>query len=124
MNKVTCLIGGNMIQNRVNDELRQYLIRFGLDFGNYGTIFIKTGLIFMLEQSDIIFSNDIFKRLSIEYNKEIETIKKGIRVSINDALKRGLFNFDGRVLEKLSTKKAFIILYQEFVKNCNCFMIR
>ena len=113
-----------MIQNRVNDELRQYLIRFGLDFGNYGTIFIKTGLIFMLEQSDIIFSNDIFKRLSIEYNKEIETIKKGIRVSINDALKRGLFNFDGRVLEKLSTKKAFIILYQEFVKNCNCFMIR
>ena len=75
-----------MVNSLLNNQIRQYLLKIGLDFSNYGSMFIKTGLIYMIEQCDIIYSKEIYKKLSIEYNKEIETIKKGIRISINDAL--------------------------------------
>lgn len=108
----------------INNELRHYLINLGLDFGNYGSVFIKSGLIFMMEQSEIVYPQSIYKHLSLQYNKEIETIKKGIRVSINDALRRGVFNLDGQVYDKLSTKKAFILLYQGFIRQSNIFAFK
>ena len=111
-----------MSSDILNNELRTYLIRVGFDFGNYGTIFIKAGLCIMVEHAEIIYSKAFFERLSMEYKKEVDTIKKGIRASINDALKKGVFNTDDKVIDKISTKRALIMLYEGFVKQSNRFI--
>lgn len=105
-----------MLDNKLSGCVRSYLMDVGLDFSNYGSIFIKEGIMYMLEKADIVYSKQIYEKLSLEYNKEIDTIKKGIRSSINNALLRGVLKYEGNTLEKISTRKALVMLYEGFIK--------